>query len=262
MHTKRGSGVAWGAAERQMPEAIRTTNGVIALRNLDAQIESLEALDASGRLAIRERGDLIDLLALRAQLLGRLEDAERARSLSERLVSDAPDEGLAWLCRARTRGTVHRFADALTDLDQAARLGSPPESLNAERVLVLHYLGRSDEALELARTDANRQPSFTSLATLAVLHAERDEPTAAESCFAEAVARYRRISPFPLALLDVQRGRMWLRQADHTRARSWFVAALKRVPGMEPAEGYLTEIDTVIDAARPREPALDVDLPQ
>jgi tetratricopeptide (TPR) repeat protein len=245
------------AAGRQMPAEMRTTDGVIALRNLDAQIASLEALDASGRLAIWERVDLIDLLALRGQLLGRIEDAERAASLAERLVSDAPDEGRAWLCRARTHGTVHRFADALADLDQAARLGVPPESLSAERVLVLHHLGRSNEALELACAAADRQPGFTSLATLAVLHAERDEPTAAESCFAEAIARYQRVSPFPLALLDVQRGRMWLRQANYTQARSWFVAALQRVPGLAPAEEYLTEIDTLWH----REPILDVDLP-
>jgi tetratricopeptide (TPR) repeat protein len=244
MHAGYTCGERWDAPDRQRAETVRTTDGIIALRNLQAQIESLEALDGSGRLAIPKRVDLIDLLALRGELLGRIADTQQAASRAELLVDDAPTEGLAWLSRARTHGTFHRFADALADLDQAERLGAPPESLLPERVLVLHHLGRSDEALTLARAAADRQPDFTSLATLAVLHAERDEPGAAEPCFDEAVVRYWRISPLPLALLDVQRGRMWLRQADYARARSWFVAALQRVPGMVPAQRYLTEIDT------------------
>jgi tetratricopeptide (TPR) repeat protein len=247
MHAEWTNHEGSDAAGRQMPAEIRTTNGVIALRNLQAQIASLEALDGSGRLAIPMRVDLIELLALRGELLGCITDTQQAASLAERLVDDAPTEGLAWLSRARTHGTFHRFADALADLDQAAHLGAPPESLSAERVLVLHHLGRSDEALTLARAAADRQLDFTSLATLAVLHAERDQPAAAEPCFAEAVARYWRISPFPLALLDVQRGRMWLRQADYARARSWFASALQRVPGMVPAQRHLTEIDTARD---------------
>jgi tetratricopeptide (TPR) repeat protein len=244
MHLGSTGGERWDAAARQREEAVRTTDGVIALRNLQAQIESLEALDGSGRLAIPQRLDLIDLLALRGDLMGRTADTQQAASRAERLVEDAPTEGLAWLSRARTHGTFHRFADALADLDRAARLGAPPESLLPERVLVLHHLGRSDEAITLARAAADRQPDFTSLATLAVLYAERDEPMAAEPCFDGAAARYWRTSPFPLAVLDVQRGRMWLRQADYAQARSWFVAALQRVPGMVPAQGYLTEIDS------------------
>jgi hypothetical protein len=56
---------------------------------------------------------LVDLLLLRGQVLGLIADYERADELADVLVRDAPDDGTAWLARARTRATFHRFPEAL-----------------------------------------------------------------------------------------------------------------------------------------------------
>ena len=61
-----------------MAAQIRTTDGTIALANLDAQIESLERQAARGRLLSRWSADLVDRLTLRGQILGCIADCERA----------------------------------------------------------------------------------------------------------------------------------------------------------------------------------------
>jgi tetratricopeptide (TPR) repeat protein len=215
--------------------AIRTTDGGIALRNLEAQLEGLAREAARGRLRGHWWAALVDLLSLRGEILGRMEDHERAAVLAEQFVRERPGDGLAYLARARTWATWHRFADALADLDRAEQRGMDAASLSAERATALHHLGRSDDGLALAQTAADRKPSFTTIAALAVLHAERGEVAAAEFLFEESRARYRSVSPFPLAQLDVQRGRMWLREGDRLRARIWFEAAGQQVPGYAPA---------------------------
>lgn len=48
-----------------------------------------------------------------------------------------PDDGPALLAPARTRGTFHRFAEALADLDAAGRCGRNRDTLDAERAAVL-----------------------------------------------------------------------------------------------------------------------------
>jgi tetratricopeptide (TPR) repeat protein len=229
--------------------AIRTTDGTIALRNLQAQIDGLERQTVHERLPSSAWVNLIDLLALRGELLGRIRDYEWAAALAERLVAESPAEGMTFVARARTLATFHRFAEALSDLDRAERLGIDPLAVKAERAAALHQLGRAEEALTLARTSADRRPGFTSLAALAVLHAERGEAAIAEPLFAESRARYRSVSPFPLALLDFQRGRMWLSQDDPQRARSWFAAAAQRVPAYAPAQGHLAEVDATLGHA-------------
>ena len=82
-----------------------------------------------------------------------------------------------------------------------------------------------------------------------MLYAERGETAAAEPLFAQSQARYRSVSPFPLALLDFQRGRMWLGQDDPQRARGWFSAAAQRVPAYAPAQGHLAETDAALGVA-------------
>jgi tetratricopeptide (TPR) repeat protein len=224
-----------------------TTSGVIALVNLQAQIDGLESQAHStrsgqaavGRLAVAQRAGLIDLLILRGQVLGRIADYERAAALAEQLVRDAPTDGIAFLARARTRATLHRFAKALANLDAAERLGADRATLDAERAAIFQALGRYDDALALRLSAAESQPDFTTLGALAGLLAEHGEVVEAEHLFVEGRRRYQGVSPFPLALLDFQRGLMWLEQGDLDAARAWFGAAQRRVPAHAPALGHL-----------------------
>ncbi|MGW0211823.1 hypothetical protein ACWDZ8_40965, partial [Streptomyces sp. NPDC003233] len=98
-----------------------TTNGTIAVTNLHGQIDGL-ALQLSrtgagetpgASSAVAQGASLIDLLNLRGQILGRVADYERAADLAERLVRVAPEDSTALLARARTRATLHRFAEAV-----------------------------------------------------------------------------------------------------------------------------------------------------
>lgn len=237
---------------------LTTTSGVIALLNLQGQIDSLESQAAAGQLAVAQRANLIDLLTLRGHILGRIADYEHAAVLAEQLVGAAPAGGIAFLARARTRATFHRFVEALADLDTAEQLGQDQASLEAERATIFQALGRYEEALALRRDAAERRPDFATLSALAGLQAERGEVAEAEHLFSEGRRRYQGVSPFPIALLDFQRGLMWLEQGDLHTARVWFDAAQRRVPAYAPALGHLTEVDaalgereTVIDRLRP-----------
>ncbi|MFE8944994.1 tetratricopeptide repeat protein [Streptomyces sp. NPDC007856] len=234
-----------------------TTSGTIAVTNLHAQIDGLalrlsrtvagEAQGAhsaaSAPLVVAQGAALIDLLNLRGHLLGRVADYEQAAALAERLVQAAPDDATALLARARSRATLHRFAEAAADLGAAGRSGADEATLAAERSVVLQALGCFTDAMALIHKAGERQSEFSTLGALAVLHAERGEVTEAERLFDKARRRYRATSPFPPAQLDFRRGVMWHREGDLDGARSWYEAARQRVPGYAPALGHLAEVE-------------------
>src|SRR5262249_6512575 len=173
------------------------THGTIALRNLDAQIDGLEP-DATLRSErVEERVSLIDLLALRGSILGRIADYERAQELAQHLVCDAVTETAAFLARARTRALFHRFGDALDDLDVAERLAAGAEIVNRERAAVFQGLGRYDEAFAIREEDARRDPGFESLGALSTLCAEAGDTERASRLHVESLRRYRGVSPLP-----------------------------------------------------------------
>lgn len=91
-----------------------------------------------------------------------------------------------------------------------------------------------------------RRADFASLGALAPLHADRGEIAAAEQMFEESRHRYRGVSPFPLALLDFQRGHMWMTHGDIHRARAWFVEACRLLPCYAPANGHLAEVEAAL----------------
>ena len=227
-----------------------TTNGTLALLNLSAQIDGLAApvrREAStAPLGVGRQAVLVDLLTLRGHLLGRVADYERAAQLSEQMVWNAPDDGAALVARARTRATLHRFAEAMADLDAAGRAGAEQAALDAERASILQAVGCHADAHALLRSAAPHQSDVTKLSALAVCQAERRETAEAEHLFDEARAAHRGVSPFPLAHLDFRRGGMWLREGDLPTARSWFDAARRRVPGSAPATGHLAEVDLLL----------------
>ena len=225
------------------------TAGAVAMINLQAQIDGLEQLLARGRAPIGVQAELIELVALRGQVLGRIGDYEWALERAEQLTRNAPADGMAVVARARARSLFHRFADALADLDAAcaeAAYVADPALVNAERAGVFQAIGRYEAALTIYNEAAKERADVTVLGALATLHAERGEIVAAERLFDESRSRYRGVSPFPLALLDFQRGLMWLAQGDLHRALAWFKAAVRRVPDYAPAQGHLAEVEAAL----------------
>ena len=229
-----------------MAAQIRTTDGTIALVNLDAQIEGLKLQAAQARLTSRWSADLIDRLTLRGQILGCIADCERAAAMAERLAGQASDDGHAFLARARTRAWMHRFEEALADLDAAERLSPAGAEVEAERAAIFQAVGRYDEAMALRRAAVERRADFEALGALAALHSERGEIDTAEHLFGKSRERFRGVSPFGLAQLDFQRGHMWQEQGDLRRAREWLASAWCRLPGYAQAEGHLAEVEAVL----------------
>ena len=231
------------------------TDGAIALLNLGAQIDALEPEVRLGRAPIETRVGLIELISLRGLIVGRIADYVRAEEIAEQLVRDAPTDARAFVARARTRASFHRFDDALADLNRAERLSLDAETANGERAAIFQTVGRYDEALALREEAAARRASFENVAALVGLHAERGEIEAAERRYAQSRSRYRGVSPFPIALLDFQLGLMWMNENCLEDARGSFDAALRRVSAYAPARGHLAEVEAQlgeIDSAMSR----------
>src|SRR5262249_52012888 len=178
-----------------------TTAGVIALGNLEARIAGQVGQATRDRLAVGERAELVDLIALRGHVLGRVADAEWAATLAEELVSRAPGDARSFVARARTAAVFHRFAAALTDLDAAAARGGGRGTRAAGRAAIYQALGRYDEALAIRRQALPQRPDFSAFGGLAGLYAERGDLVEAERWLRAARCCYRGVSPFPLALL-------------------------------------------------------------
>ena len=223
-----------------------TTAGVIAVGNLEARIDAQVSRAASGRLTIGELAELVELIALRGQVLGRIADSERAAAMADELVGQAPNDARSFVARARMRGVFHRFASALTDLDTAAALGGGRVELDAERAAMYQALGRYDEALAIRLLTVDRHADFSALAALASIYGERGEMDEAERWFDAAARSYRSASPFPLAILEFQRGQMWMQSDDLRRARAWCEAAVRRLPAYVPAQGHLAELEAAL----------------
>ena len=223
-----------------------TTAGVIAVGNLDARIDAQVSRAAEGRLTVGERAELVELIALRGHVLGCIADADRAAAMADELVRQAPGDARSFVAHARMSGVFHRFASALMDLDTAAALGADRIDLDAERAGIYQALGRYDEALAIRRRAVERHADFSALAGLAGIYGERGEIDEAERWFAAATRRYRGTSPFPLAMLEFQRGKLWIEHDDLRRARDWCDAAVRRLGAYVPAQGHLAEIDAAL----------------
>lgn len=237
------------ASSPAMPDSVIVplTAGVLAMTNLQAQIDGIERRLMEGYLTtVGDQTELIELVALRGQILGRVTDYEWAEEQAERLVNNTPADGGAFVTRARARGRFHRFTDALADLYKAQQLGAGPAVVRAERASVFQAIGRYELALAIYNEAASRRADFGCLGSLALLHADRGEIATAERLFDESRNLYRGVSPFPLALLAFQRGLMWLTEGDLQKAHTWFEASIRLLPAYAQAQGHLAEVQAAL----------------
>ena len=223
------------------------TDGVLAMSNLQAQIEGRERQVIAGRsTTVSDQAEFIELVALRGQILGRIVDYEWAEEEAEKLTRNAQGGGTAFVVLARAQARFHRFAEALADLDKAQQLGTDPAVVDSERASVFQAMGRYEPALTIYSEAAKLRADFDLLGGLATLYAERGEVATAEHLFDESRSRYRGVSPFPLAMLDFQRGLMWLAQDDLPQALRWFEAAVRCLPAFAPAQGHMAEVEAAL----------------
>jgi tetratricopeptide (TPR) repeat protein len=235
-----GSGAGGGAPFSAVPQ--RTTRGDIALRNLSNQIAGLEKRAAKGALSLPARTQLVDALLTRTQFVGTFGDFARVRELGEGAVRDFPGKPKALLLRARAASAVHRFDDALRDIDAAAQLGA---DVDVKRASVSLAQGRQLEAArDFARQRVARAATLESLGLLANAEAALGDFDAADEHYAAALAKLDDVSPFLVAQLSFQRGVMWAEQANRPdRARPHYEEAVRRLPQYVVANVHLAELE-------------------
>jgi tetratricopeptide (TPR) repeat protein len=206
-----------------------TTDGAIAVENLDHEIERAG-----------DEPEVVDLLLERARLLADTRALDRAVRLTER--GDRTADEL--LRRARVRSAVHRFADALADLDAAERAGAAPEGVRSLRATIAIATGHADDVLPMLESKATQRPAFESFAALGAAYVALGRVADADRAFAAATADLDTTSPFPHAWMAFARGQLWSEQAkDPARGEAFYDEALRYLPRFVAASVHLAEIE-------------------
>jgi hypothetical protein len=237
-------------AATKNPFQRRTTRGEVAVRQLDAAVASAERRAAARPEDVTAQADLIGLLCERVARLGRIGEIDRIVAAGERVVAKAPNDAEALLVRARARATVHRFHDALSDLDRAEALGLSPGRTRAMRASIALGLGDYDRGFELAHAERLASAGTNELGMEAIALGHRQRQHEAEELFDRAAARYRGVSPFVVAWLEFERGAMWDRAGDALLAERWYRAAVTRLPQYAHAVGHLAHLATRVEGEK------------
>ncbi len=244
--TQAGGGAGATSISPLSRAALPTTDGTIAIGNLNAQIDGEERLAAGRPLTVTQQAAIADALQTRGQFLGRIDDYERAQAIADRLVRELPTDGHSYVARAQALATFHQFDAALADLDMAEHLGVNTNHTESPRAAIFQAVGRLNEALALRQKITQRKRDIRSLSAEASVYADLGQIDTAEKLFTEAQHHFRDVSPFPVAWLYFQQGKMWMREGNVQRARDLFAAAHERLPQYAPAQGHLAEMEALL----------------
>jgi tetratricopeptide (TPR) repeat protein len=220
----------------------KSTDPQIAVGNLEGQISGYQTLVIRKTNLMLAYGSLVPLYLQRGQYLGQLSDYDRAEEYADKELALNGDS-LGYLNRASVRQTFHQFTDALADLDAAEKAHAKPGKILPLRATILQAMGRTQEALNLREAMAAREPNIMNLGTLGTLKADLGQIDEADALFAKALPVYRDVSPFPIAWVDFQRGLMWERAGQASKAKTYYDYAVARLPQYAPAEGHLAGME-------------------
>ncbi len=232
----------------------KTTDGAIAIGNLDSQVGGQEKRVENAPGDTTLRAGLVEMLISRGEIVGSIADYERATEIAEKLVQDAPNRPEAWTARASTNATWHRWEAALKDLDAAEKAGAKPASLKSARSSIFAATGRLDEAWAMAPSNGDRAGDSMALATRGLLEGEFGRLADAEGDLGAARARYRDVSPLPLAWMDASEAAMYEKQGDSAKARAYYTRAVRILPSFAKAAAHLAVHETATRAVEILEP--------
>jgi tetratricopeptide (TPR) repeat protein len=264
--SKDGKNDPAGAASGSLPDAStpnveaglaplpRTTDGRIAIDNLDGAIGGQETRVNAHPGDFVLRAGLVDLLLTRGQYLGAIADYERASDIAEALVRDAPQRAESWRARASTNATWHRFDAALEDLRAAEKAGAKPATLARTRSSILAATGKLDEAWAIAPSDGDAAGESMALAGRALIEGELGRVADAEGDLAAARSRYADVSPLPLAWMDAMQAGLYEKNGDRTKARAHYTRAVRILPLYAKAAAHLATYETAARAVAILEP--------
>jgi tetratricopeptide (TPR) repeat protein len=208
---------------------ITTTAGTIAIANLDHLIAQHG-----------DEGDIVELLLFRSRFLGDYEALDRATRIVENRFATTGE----LLQRARTRAAVHRFADALGDIENAELAAAPHHEIVALRASLFVAIGRAGEVMPQLEANVARRPGFASHSALAGAYAAVGRIDDAERLYVSALEDLHTTSPFPYAWIEFTRGVMWAEQgAAPIRAKALYARALEYLPQFVAANIHLAELE-------------------
>lgn len=206
-----------------------TTYGAIAIENLDHLINQ-----ATDKQAVSE------LLLTRFRFLGDYEALDEAVSNAEIIAVTASD----FLLRAKARAAVHRFADALEDLQTAEVLGVDERKIFAVFATVKIAQGEADEVIPEFEKEVLRKPSYASYSSLANAYAAVGRFAEADNLYQRSLDELKTTSPFPHAWIYFARGLMWSEQAGaKKRGEEFYKRAVEILPDFAVANIHLAEIE-------------------
>lgn len=161
----------------------------------------------------------------------------------------APD-GIALLHRARNRAALHRFREALIDLDGAEQAGVGGLELSNARIAIRIAVGNASETVPLIRQLRRSAPSAGTWTLQAQACATLGQFERADWWYRRALAALPGVSPFPEAELAFARGVLWSELAgQRARGRRYYLQALTHVPEFVAARVHLAELEA--QAKRP-----------
>lgn len=224
--------------------APRTTDGSIALSNLDSQIRARQAIVERRPDDVDAANTLVLFLLARGQYRGSVADYEHADALAVALVERHPESGDAHLTHAATLGTFHLFARVLDEAAAAEKAGAAGPEVGHARATALMGQGRFDEADATGVWRDTSHLDSSDLASAAVLAGERGLDAESDRLFDRARVEYRDVSPFPVAWADFQRGWLLERHGDRARARLYLAEAHAVLPLFPHAAVHLAGLET------------------
>jgi len=230
-------------------DVARTTQDPhVAITNRDGQIDALRERVATTHPPYMS-DMLIGLLLSRAGLDGSYDDFAEADALSAAAVERLPDSADAHASRAAYLSAVHRFDEALEELEIVESLGGNPDAVERRRIAIGVAVGDDPEPL-IARAEAllavAERYEFLMVYGSALAAAGRFED--ADDAYNRALATYRDISPFPVAQLAFVRGVMWAEMADRPDLGiGLYREAVRRLPSYVVANTHLAELESETD---------------
>jgi tetratricopeptide (TPR) repeat protein len=217
-----------------------TTSPSIALSNLHGEIADREKRAATGE--VDAQVELVPRYEMRARFEGRVTDLVAADDTSARLLAAHPGDPRAHLARAVALSSIHAFAGALQELDEAARLKAEPTEVARERSAIFLATGREDEARALLPPVLEGSPP-SDTAMRAGVEARCGNAAESERLFELARASYHDVSPFTMAWMDFERARALELGGDRARARAYLEEAVTVLPGYVHASVHLASLE-------------------
>lgn len=219
--------------EPPQPQAsAKTESPSVSLGNLDSQIADAEKKLAktSGDFGLSAK--IVGLRLMRFGVLAKSEDLSRSVELAEAAASGKDPSADALILRAKGRAAIHRFQDALADLDRADKLDpvASPAKTAPRRLAIKVALGRYDEVLPELERATRTGGDMAPFADKAVVLGAMGQHEQAESFFVQAEQRFRSVSSFGLVQLYFDRASMWQDAGNLQSATTLLKAAHARLP--------------------------------